>query len=125
MMSIPREVAKHALRLVLGSKPTKQRLRRFDDERCRAIGEEITKLLAASFLKEVYHSDWLANPILVKRKTGKWTMCVDYTGLNKACPKGPFSSATHRLDSRLHLRVRGPFLSGCLLRLSLDHDDRV
>jgi hypothetical protein len=34
----------------------------------------------------VYHSDWLANPILVKKKNGKWRMCVNYTGLNKACP---------------------------------------
>ena len=63
---------------------------RFDDERRRAIGKEITKLLAAGFIKEVYHSDWLANPILVKKKNGKWRMCVDYTGLNKACPKDHF-----------------------------------
>ena len=43
-------------------------LRRFDDERRRAIGEEVTKLLAAGFIKEVYHSDWLANPVLVKKR---------------------------------------------------------
>ena len=71
MLGIPREVAEHALCLVLGSKPTKQRLRCFDDERRRAIGEEVTKLLAARFIKEVYHSDWFANPVLVKKKTGK------------------------------------------------------
>ena len=89
MLGIPREVIEHALCLILGSKPAKQRLHRFDDERCRAIGEEITKLLAARFIKEVYHSDWLANPVLVKKRNGKW-MCVDYTGLNKACPKDHF-----------------------------------
>jgi hypothetical protein len=33
---------------------------------------------------------WLANPELVKNKNGKWRMCVDYTGLNKACPKHLF-----------------------------------
>ena len=71
-------------------KPTKQRLCRFDDERHRAIGEEITKLLAAGFIREVFHFDWLANPVLVKKKTRKWRMCVDYTGLNKACPKDHF-----------------------------------
>ena len=90
MPGIPREVAEHALRLILGSKPTKQRLRCFDDERCRAIGEEITKLLVAGFIREVFHSDWLANPVLIKKKTRKWRMCVDYTGLNKACPKDHF-----------------------------------
>ena len=72
MPGIPREVAEHALRLTLGSKPTKQRMCRFDDERRRAIGEEIAKLLAAGFIKEVFHSDWLTNPILVRKKTRKW-----------------------------------------------------
>ena len=90
MPGIPREVAEHALCLILGSKPAKQCLRHFDNERRRAIGKEIAKLLAAKFIKEVYHSDCLANPVLVKKKNGKWRMCVDYTGLNKACPKDHF-----------------------------------
>jgi hypothetical protein len=64
-----------------------QRLRRCDDERHRAIGEEIAKLLVAGFIKDVYHSDWVANPVLVIKKNRKWRMCVDYTNLNKACPK--------------------------------------
>jgi hypothetical protein len=68
----------------------KQWLRRFDEEKRRAIGEEIQKLLAAIFVKEVFHPEWLANPVLVKNKNGKWRMCVDYTNLNKACPKDPF-----------------------------------
>ena len=90
MPSIPREVAEDTLRLVSSLKPTKQCLHRFDDERRRAIGEEITKLLAARYIKEVYHSYWLANPILVKKKNRKWRICVDYTCLNKACPKDHF-----------------------------------
>ena len=67
MLGIPQEVIEHALRLIPGSKPAKQRLRRFDDERCKAIGEEIAKLLAAGFIREVFHSDWFANPFLLKR----------------------------------------------------------
>ena len=63
MPGIPQEVAKHALCLILGSKPTKQRMCRFYDERRRAIGEEVTKLLAVGFIREVFHSDWLANPV--------------------------------------------------------------
>jgi len=53
MLGIPWDVAGHALRLISGSKPAKQRLRYFNDERRRAIGEEITKLLAAGFIREV------------------------------------------------------------------------
>ena len=65
MLSIPREVAEHTLKIRPGSKLVKQRLRCFDKEKRRAIGEEITKLLAAGFIKEVYHPEWLANPVLV------------------------------------------------------------
>jgi len=90
MLRIQREVAEHALCLIPGSRPSKQRLRRFDNKRRRAIGEEIAKLLAAGFIREVLHFDWLANPVLVRKKTRKWRMCVDYTGLNKACPKDHF-----------------------------------
>jgi hypothetical protein len=90
MPGIPREVAEHALEIRAGSKPVKQRLRRFDEEKRRVIGEEIHKLLEAGFIKEVHHLEWLANPVLVKKKSGKWRMCVDYTSLNKACPKVPF-----------------------------------
>ena len=65
MPGIPREVAKHALKVRLGSKLVKQRLCHFDKGKRRAIGEEIAKLLAAGFIKEVYHPEWLANPVLV------------------------------------------------------------
>jgi hypothetical protein len=91
MPGIPREVAEHALEIQAGSKPVKQRLCRFDEEKRRIIGEEIHKLLEAGFIKEVHHPEWLANPVLVKKKSGKWRMCVDYTSLNKAGLKVPFS----------------------------------
>ena len=62
----------------------------FDEGKRRTIDEEIAKLLVAGFIKEVYHPEWLANPVLVRKKSGKWRMCVDYIGLNKVCPKDPF-----------------------------------
>jgi 5-carboxymethyl-2-hydroxymuconate isomerase len=40
----------------------KQTLCRFDEEKRRAMGEEIHKLLAAEFIKEVFHPKWLACP---------------------------------------------------------------
>ena len=65
MAGIPREVVEHALKIRPGSKPVKQCLRCFVEEKHRAIGEEIAKLLAAGFIKELYHPKWLANPVLV------------------------------------------------------------
>jgi hypothetical protein len=90
MPGIPREVVEHALEIRAGSKLVKQRLRRFDKEKRKVINEEVHKLLKAEFIKEVHHPEWLANPVLVKKKNEKWRMCVDYTSLNKACPKVPF-----------------------------------
>jgi len=29
--------------------------------------------------------------VLVKKASGKWRMCLDYTDLNKACPKDVYS----------------------------------
>jgi hypothetical protein len=90
MPSIPREVTEHALEIRASSKPVKQCLRRFNEEKRKVIGEEVHKLLKAGFIKEVHHPEWLANHVLVKKKNGKWRMCVDYTSLNKAYPKVPF-----------------------------------
>ena len=112
MPGISTEVAEHTLNIKPGAKPVKQRLRRFDEEKRRAIGEELSKLLAAGFIKEVQHPDWIANPVLVPKKSGKWRMCVDYTGLNKACPKDPFPLP--RIDQVVDLTA------GCELLCFLD-----
>jgi hypothetical protein len=90
MPGIPREVAGHSLDILPHSRAAQERLRRFDEDRCRAIGVELRKLLEAGFIKEVFHPTWLTNPVLVKKNNGKWRMCVDYTSLNKACPNVPF-----------------------------------
>ena len=51
----------------------------------------MVRLLAADFIKKVFHPEWVANPVLVPNKTGELRMCIDFTGLNKACPKDPFA----------------------------------
>jgi hypothetical protein len=67
----PRDVAEHSLDIRAGARPVKQTMRRFDEEKRRAIGEEVHKLLAAGFIKEVFHPEWLANLVLVRKKDGK------------------------------------------------------
>jgi hypothetical protein len=64
MKRIPREVAEHKLNIKPGSKPVKQHLRCFNNEKCKAIGEEIMNLLSAGFIRKVFHPEWLANPVL-------------------------------------------------------------
>jgi hypothetical protein len=96
MLGVPRELAEHTLNIDPKFKLVKQFLRRFNEERRKAIGEEVARLLAAGFIVEVFHPEWLANPVLVLKKNDTWRMCVDYTYLNKACSADPF--ALPRID---------------------------
>ncbi|KAJ9553199.1 hypothetical protein OSB04_017244 [Centaurea solstitialis] len=41
-------------------------------------------------IREVKYPEWLANVVVVQKKNGKWRVCIDFTDLNKACPKDPF-----------------------------------
>ena len=50
----------------------------------------MAKLKRAGAIKEVFYPEWLANTVVVKKKSGKWRVCIDFTNLNKACPKDPF-----------------------------------
>jgi hypothetical protein len=68
-----------------------QKLRRFTPDKREAIRAELARLVAAGFIREVLHPEWLANPVLVLKKNKvDWCMCVDYTDLNKHCSKDPF-----------------------------------
>ena len=53
--------------------------------------DEVNKLLAANFIREVHYPEWLANVVMVKKANGKWRMCVDFTDLNQVCLKDSFS----------------------------------
>ncbi|XP_075640283.1 uncharacterized protein LOC142612038 [Castanea sativa] len=55
-----------------------------------AVKEEVLKLKWAGAIKEVFYPEWLANTIVVKKKSGKWRVYVDFTDLNKVFPKDPF-----------------------------------
>jgi hypothetical protein len=90
MPGVPRELIKHSLDVLKTAKPIKQKLRRFAQEKKEAIRVEVNRLLATGFIKEVYHPEWFANPVLVRKKNNEWRMCLDYTDLNKHCPKDPF-----------------------------------
>ena len=90
MLDISLEVIQHTLNVNSEKKPVQQRRRIFTLERDQVVIEEVSKLLTAGFIREVYYLDWLANVVLVKKASGKWRMCVDFTDLNKACSKDSF-----------------------------------
>jgi hypothetical protein len=57
------------------------------DDKVVAVKSEVQRLLDATVICEVMYPKWLANTVPVKKKNGKWRMCIDFTNLNKATPK--------------------------------------
>ncbi|XP_027151941.1 uncharacterized protein LOC113751996 [Coffea eugenioides] len=90
MPGIPTDLAVHHLNVDPRFKPVKQKKRNFTPERNEVIKKEVGKLLESKIILEVYYPTWLANPVLVKKEDQSWRMCVDFTDLNKACPKDCF-----------------------------------
>ena len=90
MGGIDPTVITHRLNVISSFKPVKQKRRSFAQERQKAINEEVGKLLQAGAIREVEYLEWLANVVLVKKENGKWRLCIDFTDVNKACPKDSF-----------------------------------
>jgi hypothetical protein len=90
MPGIPREVIEHRMKINPDARLVSQKPRRQYVERRDFIRKEVRKLLDAGFIEEVHHPIWLANPVIVPKVNGKLRMCIDYTSLNKACPKDPY-----------------------------------
>ena len=71
--------------------------------------EEVTKLKQVRAIKEVFYPEWLANTVVVKKKNGKWRVCVDFMNLNKAYPKDPFPMP--KIDQLVDATVGHPRMS--------------
>ena len=107
MPGIPANVIQHRLNVDLEKKLVQQRRRFFAPERNKAVMDEVNKLFAANFIREVCYPEWLANVVMVRKTNRKWRMCVDFTNLNNAYPKDSFplpridqledSTAEHKL----------------------------
>ena len=80
----------HMLNISPSFPPIWQKNKVFAKELDKAIEEEVCKLQEAEFIREVYCPDWLVNVVMVKKANRKWRMCVDFTDLNKACPKDSY-----------------------------------
>jgi hypothetical protein len=120
MLGIPREVIEHKLGIDLSYKLVKQKERRYTPERRETIRQEVNKLVEVGFIMPVDYPSWLANPVLIEKPDGSWRMCIDYTSLNKACPKDeyPLPCICQIVDSTTSCDLLS--FSGCLFRLSLD-----
>ena len=65
------------------------------------------KLKQAGAIKEVFYPEWLANIVVVKKKSGKWRVCLDFTDLNKVYRKNHFPMP--RIDQLVDATIGHPF----------------
>ena len=71
MLGIPANIIQHHLNVDLEKKPVQQRRRVFALEQNKAVMDEVNKLLATNFIREVYYPKWLANIVMVKKANEK------------------------------------------------------
>ncbi|GAU38515.1 hypothetical protein TSUD_396320 [Trifolium subterraneum] len=90
MPGIDPEVACHQLTIDPRASVVVQRRRKQSPEKAEAARKAVKDLLEANFIAEAQYTIWLSNVVLVKKSNGKWRMCVDYTDLNRACPKDAY-----------------------------------
>ncbi|XP_016679251.1 uncharacterized protein [Gossypium hirsutum] len=83
--------------------------RKFAPQVVEVVRQEVAKLLLAGFIREVEYLDWVLNMVMVKKANGKWRMCIDFTNLNKACPKDSFHLPS--VDHLVYASVGHRFMS--------------
>lgn len=105
------KIANHKLNVDPKATIGKQKRRNQSREKEIAIQTEVDKLLASGFIREAKYPTWIANVVLVKKANGKYRMCVDFTNLNKACPKDCYPLPN--IDQIVDSWSSSAFISGC------------
>ena len=115
MEGIYPEAMCHRLNIDPQMKPVHQKRRELDADRCKALQDKVDHedkvdhLLKIGFIRESYYPSRLVNPVLVIKPNGKRRTCIDFTNLNKACPKDSFPLP--RIDQLVDATVRHELLS--------------
>jgi ribonuclease HI len=79
------------------------------NDKAEGARNEVKRLLSVGVIREVTYPEWLANTVMVKKANEKWRMCIDFTDLNKACPKDEFPLP--RIDSLVDAAATSELMS--------------
>jgi hypothetical protein len=109
LCGVNRDVIEHSLKVDPSFRPRKQRLRKMSEDKAKGARNEVKRLLSAGVIREVTYPEWLANTFMVNKANGKWRMCIDFTNLNKACPKDEFPLP--RIDSLVDAAASSELMS--------------
>jgi hypothetical protein len=116
VVGVSRDVVEHRLQVSLTARPRKQKLHKMLEEKVEAVKAEVQRLLDTGFIREVFYPQWLANVVMVRKRNGKWQMCMNFTDLNKCCPKDDFPLV--RIDKIIDSTT------GCEMMVLLDYFSR-
>jgi hypothetical protein len=90
LCGVNRDVIEHSLNVDPAIRPRRQKLWKMSEDKAKGARNKVKRLLSFRVIREVTYPEWLANTVMLKKANGKWRMCIDFTSLNKACPKDEF-----------------------------------
>jgi ribonuclease HI len=93
-------VIEHKIPLKEEARPFKQKLRQINPMLLPVMEREVKKLMDAQIIVPLRYSDWVANLVLVRNKSGEIRLCVDFRNLNKSSRKDnyPLPNMEHTLQ---------------------------
>jgi hypothetical protein len=109
LSGVNKDVIEHSLNVDPSFRPRKQRLQKMFEDKAEGARNEVKRLLSAGVIREVTYLECLANTVMVKKANKKWRMCIDFTDLNKACPKDEFPLP--RIDSLVDAATSSKLMS--------------
>jgi hypothetical protein len=71
LVGVSRTVIEHSLGIDPSVRPKKQRLHKMSDEKTKAAKAEVHRMLEANFIEPVTYPTWLANVVMVQKKSDK------------------------------------------------------
>ncbi|GJT83253.1 reverse transcriptase domain-containing protein [Tanacetum coccineum] len=101
-------VTKHKLNEDKKVTPVQQKKRGMAPEQSATTSKEVEELRKARILHETRYQTWVTNTVMVKKTDGSWRMCVDFTDINKACPKDCYSllEIYWKVDSLFDFKIK-------------------
>jgi hypothetical protein len=95
------KIINHVIPLLEGAKPFRQRLIFMNPKVAPTIQKELQKPFEARIIEPIRYSHWVANCVLVRKKSGEICICIDLKNLNCVCLKDnyPLPSMEHVLQA--------------------------
>jgi hypothetical protein len=103
------KVIQHVIPLKEYQNPFKQNMRWINPLLLPLVEKEVKKLFEAKIIVSLIFSKWIANLVLVRKKSGEIRLCVDFQNLNKLSLKENYLLV--KMDYILHKVVRSQKMS--------------